>query len=81
MTVSVQYWSFFRDLAATSSERYDVPEGTRVEQLLDAVFLRHPSLAPLRGCTRVAVGVEYGDPSQVLQPNDDVSLFPPVQGG
>jgi molybdopterin converting factor small subunit len=29
----------------------------------------------------VAVGVEYQGPEYVLKPGDEVSLFPPVQGG
>jgi molybdopterin converting factor small subunit len=43
--------------------------------------LRFPKLAAMQKSMLVAVGVEYQDRSYVLQNGDEVSLFPPVQGG
>jgi molybdopterin synthase sulfur carrier subunit len=81
MIVPVQLWSYFRDLAGCPDLVVEVPNGASLGQLLDEVYRRHPRLAPLRQSTLLAVGVEYQGPSYVLQPGDDVSLFPPVQGG
>lgn len=81
MRISVQFWSYFRELAGIHGGEFEVSPGGTVSDLLDAVSLRHPNLAPMRPCALVAVGVEYAFPEQVLQPGDEVSLFPPVQGG
>ena len=81
MTVHVQFWSFFKDLAGCAEERIDVPAQTTVGQLQDLVAQRHPRLAGLRGSTLIAVGVDYQPASHVLQDGDQVSIFPPVQGG
>lgn len=81
MTVTVHFWSYFRDLTGIKSDQFDVPAGMRVGAFLDMVYGRHPALVPLRGSALVAVGVEYADPDQVLEPGSEVSLFPPVQGG
>ena len=35
----------------------------------------------MQNSTLLAVGVEYQTRDYVLQPGDEVSLFPPVQGG
>jgi molybdopterin converting factor small subunit len=42
---------------------------------------RFPKLEPMRRSTLLAVGVEYEGREYVLRPGDEVSLFPPVQGG
>ncbi|MCW5557339.1 MAG: MoaD/ThiS family protein [Verrucomicrobiae bacterium] len=81
MTVPVQFWSYFRDLAGTSRIVIEIPEGGTVDALLDAVYAAHPKLGALRQSTLIAVGVEYQGRTYVLRPGDEVSLFPPVQGG
>jgi molybdopterin converting factor small subunit len=35
----------------------------------------------MRNSTLIAVGVDYQEKSYVLKEGDEVSLFPPVQGG
>lgn len=81
LSIPVQFWSYFRDLAGVSELRVELPVGASIEQLLTEVYRHHPRLGALRNSTLIAVGVEYQGPSYVLQPGDEVSLFPPVQGG
>ena len=81
MTIPVQLWSYFRDLAGTAQVAVEIPVDGSVADVLTAVYARHPKLAALRHATLIAVGVEYQGPSYVLKPGDEVSLFPPVQGG
>lgn len=81
MTISVQFWSYYREKAGSTQAIFDVPEGTTLGQLQDIVGERFPALAGLRASTLAAVGVEYQPPGHVLQDGDQVSLFPPVQGG
>ena len=81
MTIPVQLWSYFRDLAGEAQITVEVPAGGTVAEVLTAVYARHPKLAALRNSTLIAVGVEYQGPSYILNPGDEVSLFPPVQGG
>ena len=40
-----------------------------------------PKLAAMKKSTLLAVGVDYQPRDYVLQDGDEVSLFPPVQGG
>lgn len=81
MTVRVLFWSYFQERTGTDSATLEFPEGTRVSVVLAEVHRRWPMLEPLKGCTLVAVGVDYADPDRVLKSGDELSLFPPVQGG
>lgn len=81
LEVLVHLWSYFKDLAGTSRLTVEVPTGSSIERVLDEVYRRHPKLGALRQSTLLAVGVEYQGTSYVLRPGDEVSMFPPVQGG
>ncbi|MBX3743892.1 MAG: MoaD/ThiS family protein [Verrucomicrobiae bacterium] len=81
ISIRIRYWSWFRDLTGTDSEELQVPEGLQLGELLDRVRTRHPRLAEARNCTLAAVGVDYQPATFQLSPGDEVSLFPPVQGG
>jgi sulfur-carrier protein len=81
LRVVVHLWSYFKELAGTSQLTVELPRGSSLGQLLDEVYRRHPKLGALRQSTLLAVGVEYQGASYLIQAGDEVSLFPPVQGG
>ena len=81
MQVRVHFYSYFKDLAGSAEVVVSVPSGSRLDDLLNQVFLRFPKLAAMRKSALVAVGVDYQAGDYVLAPGDEVSLFPPVQGG
>ncbi len=81
MTVQVQFFSYFKQLATEDPLTLVLPQHATVEDLLTCLRTRYPKLATLNRSTLVAVGVEYAAPNQVLHEADVVSLFPPVQGG
>jgi sulfur-carrier protein len=81
MQVAVQFFSYFRDLTGTERVSETVPPGATIEDLLKSLYARFPKLAPMQHSMLIAVGVEYQKPSYLLKEGDEVSLFPPVQGG
>jgi molybdopterin converting factor small subunit len=81
MRLTICFYSYFKDLAGCERISETLPDGSTVEDLLNAVAARFPNLAPLQKSTLVAVGVDYQPRGCVLKENDEVSLFPPVQGG
>lgn len=81
MTVKVMFWSYFRDRTGTGSEDIDVPSGATLGDALGVIYSRWPALESLKGCTLMAVGVDYARPDHLLKEGDEISLFPPVQGG
>jgi len=79
--VSVQFFSYFKDLAGCERFSADVKAGATIGDLMGILYQKFPKLEPMRKSTLVAVGVDYQDRAYVLKEGDEVSLFPPVQGG
>jgi len=79
--VEVQFFSYFKDAAGCASVVEEIPERTTIRDLMQRIHHRFPKLAPAARSTLVAVGLEYASPDQFLKDGDEVSLFPPVQGG
>jgi sulfur-carrier protein len=81
MRVTVCFYSYFKDLAGCATATEELPEGSTLGALCEQLMLRFPKLAAMQKATLLAVGVEYQPRSYVLREGDEVSLFPPVQGG
>lgn len=81
MRVRVHFYSYFKELAGTAEFSETVTPGSTVEDLLQNIFARFPKLAAMRKSMLVAVGVDYQKGGYILKEGDEVSLFPPVQGG
>ena len=81
MRVTVSFYSYFKDLTGCAQVAETLPEGSTLNDLFRQLADRFPKLAAMRKSTLMSVGVDYQDGSYVLKPGDEVSLFPPVQGG
>jgi molybdopterin converting factor small subunit len=81
MQVTVSFYSWFKDLAGCSDTTEQVPPGTTLGGLYKKLKERFPKLAAMEKPTLMAVGVDYQDAGYVLREGDEVSFFPPVQGG
>ena len=81
MSVTVSFYSYFKDLTGCAQTSQSLPIGSTLDDLYERLSARFPKLAAMRKSTLMAVGVEYLERSYVLQEGDEVSLFPPVQGG
>jgi molybdopterin converting factor small subunit len=81
MRIIIRFYSFFKELAGCAETAEILPPGSSINDLLTGIKARFPHLAPMEKSMLVAVGVEYQDRRYVLKDGDEVSLFPPVQGG
>ena len=81
MTIRVLFWSYFREFTGLESVDLDLPTGATVADALTEVYRRWPDLERMRGSTLFAVDVDYAEVGRVLRAGDELSLFPPVQGG
>jgi molybdopterin converting factor small subunit len=81
MRVSVHFYSYFKDLTGCADIREEIADNNTLADLLKKVFQRFPKLAAMEKAMLVAVGVDYQPRNYILKDGDDVSLFPPVQGG
>jgi MoaD family protein len=81
MRIQVQFYSYFKELTGCDAVEEELPSRATIGDLLTRLYGRFPPLAKMMKSTLVAVGVEYQDRGYVLKDGDEVSLFPPVQGG
>jgi MoaD family protein len=81
MTVTVHFYSYFRDLTGTSEVTEAMKPGDTITELLTQLLARFPKLEPMQNSMLIAVGLEYQKRGYHLKDGDQVSLFPPVQGG
>jgi molybdopterin converting factor small subunit len=81
MTVTVCFYSYFKELTGCGTTTESLPEGATLGELLGKLALRFPPLAPMQKSVLMAVGVDYQPRDYVVQEGQEVSLFPPVQGG
>lgn len=81
MHISANFYSYFKDLTGCAQTSETVAEGSTLAELLKTLFRRFPKLAAMEKSMLVAVGVDYQPRDYILKDGDEVSLFPPVQGG
>jgi MoaD family protein len=81
MEITIRFYSYFEDLTGCAQTTVTVPPGGTIGDLLKHLLTRFPKLGAMQNSTLVAVGVEYQGRGYVLKDGDEVSLFPPVQGG
>ncbi|HVV70577.1 MAG TPA: MoaD/ThiS family protein [Verrucomicrobiae bacterium] len=81
MTVTVSFYSYFKDLTGCSRTTENMPPGSSLSDLLQILFKRFPKLEGMQKSALLAVGLDYQTRDYILKQGDEVSLFPPVQGG
>ena len=81
MRVAVQFFSQLKELAGGAEETLELTNDATVGQLLTRLYELHPGLAKWDRNLLLGVGVEFVERDYVLQPNDQVAVMPPVQGG
>lgn len=81
MNVTIQFFSYFKELTGIDRLEHVVADGTTLGQLHEDLCREHPALRDMSRSTLLAVGLDYQARDHVLQEGDVISLFPPVQGG
>ena len=81
MEVKVQFYSYFKDLTGCTELLEPIRPDQTLGELLNDLGRRFPKLGAMRKSMLAAVGVDYQTGDYKLKEGDEVSLFPPVQGG
>ena len=81
MLVTVRFHSYFKDLTGCADTSETLPDHSTLNDLYRQVAHRFPKLSALEKSTLIAVGLDYQPRDYQLKEGDEVSLFPPVQGG
>ncbi|MGI8955988.1 MAG: MoaD/ThiS family protein [Chthoniobacterales bacterium] len=79
--MQVQFFSQLKEIVGTSELNLDLPDGISVADLLARLYRDFPALAQWDRNLLVGAGVEFVGRDYRIQPNDQIAIMPPVQGG
>lgn len=80
MKIRILYFAALKERLGLPEEPLELPDGSRVADLVAALAARHPYLRGLRGF-RVAVNQAYAKDGDPVPDGAEVALIPPVSGG
>lgn len=81
MRVRVLFFGVLKELAGTSVDEIELPEGASVRSVIAHYESRVPRLKGSLPSLALAVNQQYAGPDTQLSANDEVALLPPVSGG
>jgi molybdopterin converting factor subunit 1 len=81
MKLRLLFFAGHREVLGAVSKPFEMPAGSTVKDLFDALASRHPALREMEGRTIIAVNRDQADWDRRLQDGDEVAFYPPVSGG
>lgn len=79
--VKVLFFATLRERAGTKTLEMEIAEGTDVRGLKARLSEQLPHLARALDAVLVSVNHEYALEEDVIPPDSEIALFPPVSGG
>jgi molybdopterin synthase catalytic subunit len=79
--ITVQFFSFFRQLTGQNELPLDLPDSATVADALSQLYVKFPRLKDADKTALIAIGLELATRSTRLRDGDVLSLMPPLQGG
>jgi molybdopterin synthase sulfur carrier subunit len=81
MSARVLFFGLLTDIAGSGPYEMELRDGAAVGELLEAIFEQWPPLRAWDASLLVAVNLSYARREEVLAPDAEVAVMPPVQGG
>lgn len=81
MQVRVLFFGILKDMAGRASDSLDLPENSRLCQVVEHYEKAVPGLKDLMPSLAVSVNQEYAALDARLKQGDEIALLPPVSGG
>ena len=81
MKVHVQFFSHLKDAAGSSDLSVEISDSKTVADLLEQLYTSMPRLRSWDSSILIGAGVEFVGRDHVLQPDEEIAIMPPVQGG
>jgi molybdopterin synthase sulfur carrier subunit len=81
MKVRVQFYAQLREVVGTDELELEFPEGATVRDLLENIYTQKPVLRGQDHSILVGAGLEFVDRNYKLNPEEEIAIMPPVQGG
>jgi MoaE-MoaD fusion protein len=79
--VSLRFFAIVRERIGTGEQTVELPDGSRVADVVGWVQREYADLAPLFRTSMVMRNQEYVDGDEALADGDEIAFIPPVSGG
>jgi len=79
--MKVQFFSQLKEIVGASEITLELPDATSVAELLARLYRDFPELAKWDRNLLVGAGLDFVARDYLIQPNDQIAIMPPVQGG
>ena len=77
----VQIFSQLKEIVGAAEITLDLPDRTSVADLLARLYRDFPELEKFDRNILVGAGLDFVARDHIIQPNDQIAIMPPVQGG
>ena len=89
MRIKVRYFARFRELTGTGEEKIELPDGSKVRDLIEKIKELHPKFKDEifgedyddNADVNISRNGRYASFEEELEDGDIVALFPPTSGG
>src|SRR5487761_706029 len=81
IAVRARLFARLREQAGTDTENVELPAGSTVADVYEAIQKLHPGLQTDQSAVRVALNQEFTDWDSKVADGDEVAFIPPVSGG
>jgi MoaE-MoaD fusion protein len=81
IAVRARLFARLREQAGVETETLELPAGSTLADVYEALRVTHPALETDRGAVRAALNQEFSDWSAKVADGDEVAFIPPVSGG
>src|SRR5487761_255174 len=81
IAVRARLFARLREQAGTDTENVELPAGSTVADVYEAIQKLHPGLQADQSAVRVALNQEFTDWDSKVADGDEVAFIPPVSGG
>ena len=81
IAVRVRFFARLREQAGVDLEPLQVPDGSTLADVYEALRRNHPDLEADPESVRGAINQEFSDWSMKISDGDELAFIPPVSGG
>ena len=81
--MKIKYFAWIKDITRNDEEEINTKEIDNLDKLQSFLMIKYPDLKKHfnKEILRFAVNQEYVFENIILNPNDEIAIFPPVSGG
>ena len=81
MNVRVKFYAQLRELIGVHELELELAPGATVRELLENIYAQQPPLRAYDKSILIGAGLEFVDRNYNLNPDEEIAIMPPVQGG